>query len=59
MFTELKSIGLKVAKEIDFPIVYKEIKLNQGYRITLLVENKIVLELKTVKKFTWFIQHRF
>tara|TARA_B110000240_G_scaffold28582_1_gene30139 strand:- start:3435 stop:3614 length:180 start_codon:yes stop_codon:yes gene_type:complete len=59
MFTELKSIGLKVAKEIDSPIVYKEIKLNQGYRIILLVENKIVLELKTVKKFTWFIQHRF
>ncbi|MGK0329663.1 MAG: hypothetical protein ACJAXF_003162 [Polaribacter sp.] len=30
MFTELKSIGLKVAKKIDFQIVYKEIKIKSG-----------------------------
>ncbi len=30
------------------PIVYKEIKLDYGYRMDLLVENKIVVELKTV-----------
>ena len=49
---ELKTIGLKVEKEISLPIIYKELKLNHGYRIDLLVENKIVLELKTVESFT-------
>jgi GxxExxY protein len=34
------------------PIIYKEVKLDHGYRIDLLVEEKIVLELKTVEKFT-------
>ena len=52
LFFELKSLGFKVKKEISLPIVYKEIKLNHGYRIDLLVENTIVLELKTVEKFT-------
>lgn len=49
---ELNSLGLKVEKEISLPIIYKEIKLNQGYRIDLLVEDKIVIELKTVERFT-------
>jgi len=52
LFFELKEIGLKVEKEISLPIIYKEIKLNHGYRIDLLIEDKIVLELKTVEKFT-------
>lgn len=52
LFFELNALGLKVRKEIALPIVYKEIKLNHGYRIDLLVENKIVLELKTVELLT-------
>ncbi len=39
-------------KEISQPIVYKDIKLDHGYRIDVLVEHKIVVELKTVEKFT-------
>ncbi len=49
---ELKSLGLLVEKEKALPIVYKDIKLDHGYRIDLLVENKIVLELKTVEILT-------
>lgn len=52
LFFELKSIGLVVVKEIALPIVYKDIKLDHGYRIDLLVENKVVIELKTVEAFT-------
>ena len=33
------------------PIIYKEIKLDHGYRIDLLVEEKVVIELKTVEGF--------
>ncbi|PCI11557.1 MAG: GxxExxY protein [Flavobacteriaceae bacterium] len=49
---ELKSHGLKVEKEKALPIIYKDIKLDHGYRIDLLVENKIVIELKTVESLT-------
>lgn len=49
---ELQKAGLKVEKEISLPISYKEIKLDQGYRIDLLIEDKLVLELKTVEEFS-------
>ncbi len=46
---ELKQKGLKVQKEKPMPIVYKEVKLDHGYRIDLLVEEKVVIEIKTVE----------
>lgn len=49
---ELKSRNLKVRKEIALPVVYKDVKLDHGYRIDLLVEKKIVVELKTIEHFT-------
>ncbi|MGY3794999.1 GxxExxY protein [Aquimarina sp. 433] len=49
---ELKKRGLKIHKEKPLPVVYKEIKLDQGYRIDILVENKVVIELKKVEYFT-------
>jgi len=52
LFFELKNAGLNVTKEIALPIVYKDIKLDHGYRIDLLVEKRIVIELKTVEYFT-------
>ncbi|RTY86862.1 GxxExxY protein [Flavobacterium sp. RSP15] len=52
LFYDIKKAGLQVEKEITLPIIYKEIKLNQGYRIDLLVENKLVIELKTVENYT-------
>jgi GxxExxY protein len=49
---ELRQAGLKVRKEKPMPIVYKEVKLDHGYRIDLLVEEKVVIEIKTVEAFT-------
>lgn len=49
---ELIKDGLKVEKEKALPVVYKEVKLDHGYRIDLLVENKVVIELKTVEFLT-------
>ncbi|MFN6947167.1 MAG: GxxExxY protein [Cytophagaceae bacterium] len=40
--------NLGVEKEKPVPLIYEEVKLECGYRIDLLVENKIVLELKSV-----------
>ncbi len=52
LFYELKNRGLNVIKEKSMPIVYKDIKLDHGYRIDLLVENKVVIEVKTIEMFT-------
>ncbi len=52
LYYELVNLGLSVQKEKALPIVYKEIKLDHGYRINLLIENKVELELKTVEFLT-------
>lgn len=49
---ELSNQGLTVRTEIPRPIIYKEIHLDHGYRIDLLVEEKVVIEIKTVESFT-------
>ena len=49
---ELKQTGLNVRKEKPMPIVYKEVRLDHGYRIDLLIEEKVVIEFKTVEAFT-------
>ena len=49
---ELKKKGLKVEVEKPLPLIYEEIKLECGYRIDILVENQVVVELKTVETFT-------
>ena len=48
---ELIKAGLKVERQVPIPIIYKEIKLECGYRIDILVEDKIVLELKSIDAF--------
>ena len=48
LYYELKNAGLVVEKEKHMPVVYKEVKLDHGYRIDLLVENAVVIELKSV-----------
>ena len=48
---ELQNTGLRVEKQKTIPVIYKEIKLDCGYRIDILVENTVVIELKTVDAF--------
>ena len=52
LYFELKNKGLDVTKEKPMPIIYKEVKLDHGYRIDLLVENKVVVQIKAVEMFT-------
>ena len=52
LFYEIRKGGFFVEREKILPIVYKDIKLDHGYRIDLLIENKLVIELKTVECFT-------
>ncbi len=47
---ELKKDGFLVEREKSLPIIYKELMLEHAYRIDLLVENKVVVELKAVSE---------
>ena len=49
---ELRKKGLQVEEEKALPLIYEEIKMECGYRIDMLVESKVVVELKNVDVFT-------
>lgn len=49
---EIRSRGITMELEKPTPIVYKSIKLDHGYRMDLVLENKLVIETKTVEAFT-------
>ena len=48
---ELTLRKLKVERQKAVPIVYKDVKLECGYRIDMLVENRVVVELKSIESF--------
>jgi GxxExxY protein len=52
LFYKLYQSGLYVEKEKPMPLVFEEIRLECGYRIDLLVENKVVIEIKSVEALT-------
>ena len=47
---ELQQLGLSFERQKALPLIYKEIHLDQGYRIDLLVERKVVVEIKVVEQ---------
>jgi GxxExxY protein len=49
LYFELIQAGLLVEKQKPLPLVYKEVKLECGYRLDLMVENKVVIEVKAVE----------
>ncbi len=52
LYYSLQKKGLAVQKEKPMPLIYEDVRLNCGYRIDLLVENKVVIELKSVESLT-------
>jgi GxxExxY protein len=51
---ELTQMGLQV----PLPVFYKKIKMEVGFRIDLLVENKVIVELKAIEALARFILHK-
>lgn len=49
LFYKINKSGLFVEKEKSMPVVFEEVKLDCGYRVDLLVENKLIVELKSVE----------
>ena len=50
LYYELRKANLNVEKQKVLPLIYEEIKLDAGYRIDLLVENQVIIELKAVEE---------
>ena len=49
LFYEIDKNGLYVEKQKPMPLIYEDVKLDVGYRIDLIVENKLILEIKSVE----------
>ena len=46
---ELRKMGLDVESQVALPLIYDEIKMDVGYRIDLLVEDLVIIEIKSVE----------
>lgn len=46
---DLTEMGLGVKTQVPMPLVYKKVKQDVGYRIDLLVENKVIIEIKSIE----------
>lgn len=47
---ELEMQGLQFKRQMPLPVVYKNVKLDCGYRLDLIVERSVLLELKSIKQ---------
>ena len=47
---EIRQRGLAVEREVQVPITYGDIRFDEGFRMDLLVENKVILELKSLEQ---------
>ncbi len=46
---ELRSRGASIQTQAELPITYKNVRLDAGYRLNILIENKVIIELKAAK----------
>lgn len=47
---ELSQIGLKFQRQVPLPVIYKGVKLDCGYRMDLVVDNLVIVEIKAVER---------
>lgn len=47
---ELQKRGLEVTRQIPIPVVYEQMSFDEGFRADLLVQGKVIVELKSVEK---------
>ncbi|GAN31788.1 MAG: GxxExxY protein [Candidatus Brocadia sp. AMX2] len=50
MVYDLIQSGLKVEQQKPLPVIYREVKLECGYRLDLMIENEVIVEIKSVEK---------
>ena len=47
---ELEKLGLEVKTEVPLPVIYDDVKFDIGFRIDILVNNKVIVEIKSIEK---------
>ena len=52
LFYELKKEGLKVKRQVTIPVVWEGMKMQKAFRADLIVENKVIVELKSIEQLT-------
>lgn len=52
LYYELKKAGFIAEKQKPLPLIYKEVKLDAGYRLDLIVECKVIVEVKSIEALT-------
>jgi GxxExxY protein len=52
LYYELTKRGLNVQRQLALPLIYDNITISTGYRLDLIVEDKLIIELKTVESLT-------
>ena len=50
LFYELEQMGLFVERQVELPVKYKNVRMEIGYKIDLLAENQVIIEVKSVKE---------
>jgi GxxExxY protein len=50
LYYELLKTGINVQKQKALPLIYEDVKLEIGYRLDILVENKVIIEIKAVEQ---------
>jgi GxxExxY protein len=45
---ELKQLELEVKRQVNLPVLYKTVSLDAGFRLDLIVENQVIIEIKSV-----------
>ena len=46
---ELKQRGLEVIRQKSVPVIYEDVRLEEGFRVDLMVADKVIIELKSVE----------
>jgi GxxExxY protein len=52
MFYKIAKSGYQIVKEKPLPLIYEEVRLECGYRLDLMIENKLIIEVKSVESLT-------
>jgi len=47
---ELKQSGMEFSRQVPLPVVYKEIRLDCGYRMDLVIQRELIIEIKAVER---------
>ena len=49
MAFDLRQLGLEISQQVPLPFIYKDVRMDVGYRVDILVNQKVIIELKAIE----------